>query len=494
MAEMGLAQVKLNDLPVLPFEQILSQLSLEDQIRSREVSRRWRKTIDSFEVNSLFYSTFPLVSIIQRSRLVSGERFAQNFICSPRFETLGKMIFSNLKHLRLYGLSVNAENGTSFTQLLSSFGQLEELDLIQFNSSFKNVHFRSPSLELELNLPTLHSIQLEDVNGIKKLTLDTPRLKNIKIWNYEYVRHFYRYWYLSLELVHAESVERLFVDQMGRIAVERLKNLRYLCCRRHSYSQLNDSTFLSHLKQLQQIHLYNIRDARIIVHQKEHYLRVDLEVYIFGLLLNGPDDPAFRTIRDRFTEATFRFLAENQSKPSNEIPFYARLQYDKIETIPTELAFDFLNRFTDLNYIIVARRVQDIQRFLDLLKSFPKVTRLRFMIRERQDLFDRLHEHCAVQFLSLYSSPSYLGFLSKLEHLSFLDLEFLVDVETAPKVLKELQFLSKLNFRHLNWQRIGIEIKKPKRSTMSPDSRKEYFSNPEDAIQFIIERTRKDSK
>ena len=86
------------DVSVLPFEQILSYLSLEDRLKSRAVSRSWYHMIDRLKVKSLCFSGHPSGFIWGKSRLVSGA-FVQNFISSPRFEpfatTFGQTILSN---------------------------------------------------------------------------------------------------------------------------------------------------------------------------------------------------------------------------------------------------------------------------------------------------------------------------------------------------------------------------------------------------------------
>ena len=128
---------KMDDLPELPFEKVLSYLSLEDRFKLRANSRRWYKKIDSFKVKSLCYSERPSGFIFGKNRWVSGA-FAQNFISSPRFESFvsafDQLILSNLKYLRLCELRLTAENRTAFAQALQSFGQLQELDLILFNN------------------------------------------------------------------------------------------------------------------------------------------------------------------------------------------------------------------------------------------------------------------------------------------------------------------------------------------------------------------------
>ena len=76
----------LLELPELPFEQILGYLSLEDRIKSRVVSKGWRKRF-GFKLKSLFCSDRPSGFMLyeEKNRWVSGA-FVQNFICSTRFE------------------------------------------------------------------------------------------------------------------------------------------------------------------------------------------------------------------------------------------------------------------------------------------------------------------------------------------------------------------------------------------------------------------------
>lgn len=123
----------MEDLPELPFEQILSHLNLEDRLKLRCVSRGWRKRSD-FKVKTLYYSEHRDGFIYERSQLVTGA-FVQNVINSFQFEpfvnTFGQMILSDLKHLRLGELHfITKKRGTSLASTLNLFGQLEQLGLI----------------------------------------------------------------------------------------------------------------------------------------------------------------------------------------------------------------------------------------------------------------------------------------------------------------------------------------------------------------------------
>ena len=91
----------------------------------------------------------------------------------------------------------------------------------------------------------LTSLQVEDVHGIKKLILETPRLRDIKILDCSYD--------MSVEIVHSESVERLLIDWLDYTEVKKLKNLKTLCFG----DDLIDTKFLSSLQQLKEIHFQN---------------------------------------------------------------------------------------------------------------------------------------------------------------------------------------------------------------------------------------------
>ena len=104
--EVSRTEVKLNDLPELPFELILDYLGLKERINCKAVSRRWYQTIDRLKVKSLCFSKHERDRIFEKGKWISGV-FEKNFIRSPKFKffsTFCQSIFSNLKHLRLCDL------------------------------------------------------------------------------------------------------------------------------------------------------------------------------------------------------------------------------------------------------------------------------------------------------------------------------------------------------------------------------------------------------
>lgn len=140
--------------------------------------------------------------------------------------------------------------------------------------------------------------------------------------------------------------------------------------------------------------------------QKQLYGRVHLKIYLYGCLLNGSDDSAINIAA--LYNAGYLSLAANHTKLANEIhvPLSTFLFYHSIESVAPELAVNILERFIDLVSVFVSRPVQDIQRFLEVLKMF-EIVHLEFApnTHQPQDLFNRLPEYCAVQKLTIFNLP-----------------------------------------------------------------------------------------
>ena len=438
----------MEDLPDLPFERIVSYLSLSDRLMSRAVSRVWRIRFD-FKVKSLCCSDRPIGFIEGKRRWISGI-YATNFISSPRltsfFDTFAPTILSDLKHLRLCAVNLNATKymPAFLIQTLNSLRPLEQLDIINYDLPSAS----NPEINVELNLPMLQSILLRGVSGVE-LILDTPRLRKIKLFDSP----------ITLDLVHAESVERLISDQLEKFTpMKSLKNLLYI-----NIGGLYkiEPTFLSNLEKLKELHLNNIGNSSQVsklFEQKRRYGRTDLKIYRYGYLLDDPEDPSIRRVHDLYGEAGFLHLAEHPTRLADEIPFCRSVHYQAIEAVVPEMATNILNLFTD-SYFMIAEQVADVQRLLDLLKSFDNITRLQFGGDHPPELFDRLSE-CGIQSLFIYNAHPDLRFVLNLKDLIFLSLSCPIDLEFFFQAWKELPFLSKFYFKFID-DRVQIRLDHP---------------------------------
>ena len=440
----------MDDLPLLPFKKVLSYLKLRDRLKSRAVSRKWCQMVDSCKVESLCFSEEPIDWILKKHQVDSGV-FAQNFISSSSFngffKAFGRSIFNYLKHLRLYGLDLQTGTGTAFTRTLNSFVHLEELDLIGKWIPEKNKKQRT----FKLNLPMLKSVQFKNIHGIEKLTLNAPVLRKVKLTRCS----------LSLYLIHGESVETLLIELrslLSRMKMEGLKNLKHLYVGRGTRIDL---PLLFGLDQLKEVHLpsdHDENDVREIFKLKQRYGRTDLKIYRLGYLLDGPGEPAMHF--GNLTEVNFPYLAVNSSRLADEIPFRINLLYPAIEGIDPEIQATFLKKLTDLTWIALERKVEDVDRFLNFLQTCCRhITSLVVLTDQPQDLFDRLPDY-SVQELNLFRRPFDLEFLFKLKNLMMLDFQFEIDIELVLRALQEFKFLKRFSVSLCKFLEIFIEIPK----------------------------------
>ena len=158
-----------------------------------------------------------------------------------------------------------------------------------------------------------------------------------------------------LNLVHVESFEKPItnhLNQMVQSEVKEWKNLKYL------YADIDskfDSTFLSGLEQLEEIHLTDCDEVFEAFRQARWYGRANLIIYLSGLLLSGSADPAMLSRFDKFNPDTDRYLTENQSRLADEMPLRSYFLYKEIEVVAPKLEIPVLERFMDLVVIIVNR-------------------------------------------------------------------------------------------------------------------------------------------
>ena len=397
---------------------------------------------------------FMAIDFMRKSRRVRSE-FAGNLIASTRFDSFLAIfrptVLSNLRHLRIYDICrlrlVSNEmspkkNGLSvLAQTLSSFRQLQKVEFIGTMDSQFYGGRKCRENELKLKLPMCTTIHFENLLGIEKVAVEAPTLRKIKLVNSDRSKE------VELSLVHGESVERLATDGLVRLHINDLRNLRYVHIFRSSESDLMSVSRLEQFEELEELHLH--KGNQVLHLERLLQQKPNLRVYRFDYLLNGSRDPLAARF-EVYDQELLVYLAEQPARLVNEIPFCESLPYEAIERVAPESTINLLNRFTDLREITVNSPVQDIQRFLDLLKSLRIIVRLEFAGAQPQELFDQLPEHLAAPELVIRGDPSNLRFLLKLKHLTVLNVPCLMDFEFILSLLKDLRNLSELKFNYLN--------------------------------------------
>ena len=265
--------------------------------------------------------------------------------------------------------------------------------------------------------------------------------------------------------------------------MKKLNHLKYIYI---GYDTEFDPTLLTGLKKLKTIHLNKRGEVSKLYkfYSREQHRHADTKIYLFGVLLNGPDDPLIDSFEKR--DHNYYFAHENLDdlikgqRLADEIPLCDRLMYGTIE---------------DLKRIVLTKPVQDTERFLNFLKNLPNIWDLQFFSEHPQELFDRLPGHCAVQKLLIWRPPPDLDFLFRLNHLTDLYLYHLIDLQLIRKVLEKLEFLWKFKFLNADdIVTVKIDRRKRLRVWVKYDLWENFLGGEETevadlnaAIEFILE-------
>ena len=486
----------MEELPQLPFDLILSYLSFVQLVKSRAVSRRWYNHINNFKVKTLLLfdrsGWLPYRKNILRNATQSYAISAQ---LEMFFTTFGPTILSNLRQLRLFYPGPSRMSLPVLIQSLQMLDKLEELAITGY--SVRNLISEPDKQQkafmydrLELILPMLKRIRLESLVEIEKLNLVAPKLRNIELFDC----------FLKLNFVHRESIEKLLICHLECVIMKqlkRMKQLKYLHIGRKMGGSIDP--FLSCLEQLREIHLFHIpydqqRSTILqLFDQKQRYGCVDLKIYLRGLLLNGPDDPAVGDDHTRFNERNLEYMVENHWRMANQMPFYKELDYVKVKHIAPELAIELSKRLTALEEIEVTRSVR-VQSFLYFLGYFEKNGELPFLSfyrKQRQELFNRLPEQCVVWRLKIRKAPSdALLSLKVLKNLAFLHVNCPIELQTVQKVLEELPFLFQFKFK-MGEKWIRIVMEPPDKFQVWINKARADDPNLTDMIRSILEKRQK---
>ena len=460
-------------------EKVLRYLTLEEVLELRTVSKGWRAWVDNFRADSLCYSAQKRGHIYGKHRLISG-KFDRNFIGSTKFESFfgifAKSIFSDLKHLRICNLAM--QSGSPLVQALNNFRKLKELDLI-------NLRLGASADRLQLNLPELQSIRIEDLSGIDELTVDAPQLSTIKLWICPLRSTFRR-----LNIIHVESVQHVVAYSMRHLDVSKFENLQDI-----SWSDYRSAECLWDLKKLKEIHLTGGSLKEVFDLQEkyweEHHLY--LMVYFCGLQVDyhyrDMDRLTCKDSGDYFPSNSwishvYRCVHSDKDPQKLADEFRVRYQspmdYSKIEETVPMMPVDFWKRFANLNEIVVSEPIElkKVGRFLQFLENLESVTSLRFESRQPQDLYDRLPEHCAIQGLQISVARNLnSGFLCRLKHLINASVVYRVSGDIILRVFKELQFIRSFTFINRVGSSVEICLDESRRFVISVGGTQAVFKH-----------------
>ena len=417
----------MEDLPDLPFDEILDYLDLVEVIRARAVSKKFYLKINhfflKFRVRNLLLSDtkrgFP-----NTCRLFIG-KFAQNFINSSRFADFDRSVLSDLRHLCACELDLKFRS-LEFIELVNSFKKLESLIFVEVTNLCG---------DFKLILPKLKSIHANNFRGRFALTLDTPSLSEIKIWECS----------PCLKIMYPDSVETLAMPDNPDLALK-FKNLKFLYCEK--FVSVSD-TFISSLKQLKEIRLHPTRyDNEIFDRlrvQKERYGRSELKISLEKFLASSSYTSPI--LNSAFLKnETLRILIAGYSRLADQLPNYRRIYYSDIEPLP-EIPAAFWRKLINLEDIDVVGQVKNMDQFLDLLRACPAIQFLDIGTQP-QNLLDQLPTYCSnLENFHFHHSSADLDFTFILGFKKLRKLRVKpVDVYFIKKIFEKLNFMQTLWF------------------------------------------------
>ena len=326
----------------------------------------------------------------------------------------------------------------------------------------------------------LTRIHLEEVFGVKKLTLITPRLLEV-----------YKVSACPQLTVGPSgySVVKVITDRPTDLCFENLRLVQHLYLKHIAVGQ----DFLEHLNDLLEVHLQDQHSLPTLFRWIVKHQRFGLAVFLCGCRLNGPNDPAIDHLSRDLNSENFSYpfvqFESNPLRTASEIPFITTLSYSAAMEVNPDSVITIFRRFTDLKEIKEFCKIKNVQRFLSFLENFENISQIAFMCDQRADLFDRLPAHLALQSLTI-PRPHSADFVYRLENLMRLEARFNVDSDTIPDLFNYLKFLVWFTFLygedHELKKKCSIVITGPKQFTVWAWLRSDKtFTNLDAAIMYI---------
>lgn len=458
-----------NELPFEVFRKIFSYLHLDEVLRARAVSRQWCAFIDCFNLSNLLYSEWPRKFIFDQKRLVSGP-FATNFIPSLSFDSFfnayADSILVRLKHLRICDLKASS----ALSDVLNSFTLLKNLELIRIVNLDAVIHLVSLSLE---------NLYIEELEGLERLTLDAPKLLNIRIWFVQYPKMF------DLQLVRPEQVESVELDfYNGCLNGGGFKNLKFF--------YVNDlvgipESFLQNLEQLREIHLiYPYAVLRSLLNQKQAYERSNLKIFYHGLCLPANEYPESS---DWLNETVADLLIDARNAPNlADKLLYKTIGFSSIERVFARMPDTLWKRFTNLRKLYVPENPQNMQEFREFLGKFNSVLELEFHIDgpRCQRLLDQLADYCpSLQVFRIHCDAGLnFEFVLRFRHLTTLSIHYsggLFEEKLILSIFRELKCLRKLLLNSCNCT-LEINTRKPNEFDLKINDKDFLVFGPDDLM------------
>ena len=383
----------MNRLLIELYPLIFQYLDIHQLFSCKLVNKKFNQAVRDFKVKELSFSTYRGCWSFN-SRPISN----QAYLDASKISILKNPI-DNFSHLRC--LLLPANNVDIHLNDINKFSRLELLliDLYRYEDDvhktialpkLKVLHiYPSKSTEIELDTPMLHSL----------------RCHCSKIDMMNYVRY-----QAKLKFKYPQELKRLIMETPVPLFehFEDLSIFTNLSLLQTDCSTGYDQTIAS-LPGLKEIRLqkdwfigHNLDDLKDLLKQRLVQRRLELKIYLMGILLDHDVVDQFTQEKDRLTLKVRHYekLAKNLAVTSIDYNRLIELIRAKFST--PRLPGDFTEKFSKIQEITVTAKIENESGLIELIKNCQCLNELQLKNSNLgQNFYEQLPSVCSINYLTI---------------------------------------------------------------------------------------------
>ena len=431
------------DLPPELLVKIINRLPVEDINRCKLVNKKYNTIVNSFiklrnlticdylPIKEKHFITSEPVDCLHSIKI--NDRSLDLIISK-----LDQSMFLSLR--RLYITNIYKE----FLEIdfLNAFQKLNCLEIT-------NLKIKTKKRSCTLNLPNLSILNIDNISPKGLIVFDTIALEKLRL-NLDDANM------KKIKFNHNGSIRLLEMNKYNS-CVKLFQNLEFL----YSMHRI-ENVDLARWPNLKELQFFEDEECwKLIMKQKEELARDELIVYYYGVKLNDLPNNKIQTylFNHYIKPETIALYGPNFCNLASVLPFITLITYSELEDCLDQFTVNissFLQRFVNLNCLIVTKRINNFNEFLNVLACCPNLNQLQLRSASlNQEFFNNQLPHLCKNLTSL-------GILKENE----LDFNFLIKfnklVEFSIDQKISLDFVCNLikckNFEDFSFQFTSNEI------------------------------------
>lgn len=434
LLSLPIVELNLVNLPVdiLHFY-IFDYLDLDDVFKLKLVSKKFRLIVQSYDINELsFYNVKSSCNEKYYEykgywRSMNKSTKLRNQLDSSKLPMLTNALdnLTNLKYLRIKDFKCIKIKD------LNKFMKLHVIELDDIKMSSKDI----------LKLPDLKILSIKFLNHIsfrgKKLTIDTPNLHSLYIYQHNDYRHKID---RLIKIKHPHSIRYLKMRWYESIEPT-FVNLETLELITDNLLDINDLTKYKNLKTLKVINMEKEDDLKYLFIMLD-----DLDVFLCGVRLKELDKFDEYQLYDKANSLAFQL--DNYEELEYNMDFIKKADYKSILRLSNQ-PNDVFRKYANIQLILIRHVTsEESDLFINFMKACPNLCNLEVRKSSLDEkFFNQLPEFCSISNLIIkYQEGFGFKFIAKMPYLVRLqtDEEVLIDEDLN---LNNLKYLREIRFR-----------------------------------------------